>query len=260
MAPREAAVRDCFLRTAVCAPHPLGGAARSQVDVMSSTFSKVYRTRHPRGDFRWRPLSRRALLQSAMAFTPGVMPQPAGSLALMRLSVLKLLGTSYRRGESETHGILPVIVWIHGFRPNLHDGANSDEAGSYTRAISPGIAVTINYRLNIFAFSRMKATTEIPASGLATTRLWIISSAQVGTQEYCHFVGILDHITISVESVGPRTCPAPSPHRPVAGLFPRAIAESGPCQWQYYPQQQTRTASEARRRNDRHLKSAAPDL
>jgi len=137
---------------------------------------------------------------------------------------------------------LPVIVWIHGGTQMVTTGSEYDGSWLVTRG-TPVIAVTINYRLNIFAFfAHAQLTAENPAIGSGN---YAILDQQFALQwvkrNIANFGGDPDNVTIAGNSGGGQAVCILLASPPAAGLFQRAITESAPCQDQYYP---TLTASE----------------
>ena len=67
--------------------------------------------------------------------------------------------------HKSSHDKLPVIVWIHGGAQQVTTGSEYDGSWLVTRG-TPVIVVTINYRLNIFAFfAHAELTAEDAAMG-----------------------------------------------------------------------------------------------
>jgi para-nitrobenzyl esterase len=137
---------------------------------------------------------------------------------------------------------LPVIVWIHGGTQITTTGSEYDGSWLVTRG-TPVIAVTINYRLNIFAFfAHAELTAENPAIGSGNyAALDQQFALQWVTRNIASFGGDPDNVTIAGNSGGGQAVCILLVSPPAAGLFQRAITESAPCQDQYYP---TLTASE----------------
>jgi para-nitrobenzyl esterase len=201
----------------------------------------------PVGNFRWAP-PQPVVPWSGIrnALTPGSPCPQTGRLASINEDCLYLnvWGPHNEEAEGRPHGRLPVIVWIHGGGQVSTTGSEYDGSRLVTRG-QPVIAVTINYRLNIFAFfAHAGLTAEIPDLGSGNyATLDQQYALRWVRKNIANFGGDPDNITIAGESGGAQAVCILLASPPAAGLFQRAISESGPCQWQYYP---TRTASEAR--------------
>jgi para-nitrobenzyl esterase len=122
------------------------------------------------------------------------------------------------------HRPLPVMVWIHG--GGLTGGAGSIYDGSVLAPKGGVIVVTINYRLSAFGFLALPSLDNEGASGdyglmdqQAALR-WVQRNARA-------FGGNPRNVTIFGESAGGASVCANMASPAAAGLFSRAIAESG---------------------------------
>jgi para-nitrobenzyl esterase len=124
---------------------------------------------------------------------------------------------------------LPVMVWIHGGGFVL--GAGSDYDGSALAAKGNLIVVTINYRLGPFGFLALKGlANEDPHRSSGD---YGIEDQQAALRwvkaNIARFGGDPRNVTIFGESAGAGSVCLHVVSPQSAGLFDKAIAESGPC-------------------------------
>jgi len=127
---------------------------------------------------------------------------------------------------------LPVLVWIHGGGYILGSGGDGAYDGQAFSETTHSVVVTINYRLGPFGFLAMPELKQedpaLPSSGnygLQDQRAalaWVKANAAV-------FGGDPERITIFGESAGGASVCQHMASPASAGLFARAIIESGPC-------------------------------
>ncbi|NUO50322.1 MAG: carboxylesterase family protein [Polyangiaceae bacterium] len=126
----------------------------------------------------------------------------------------------------------PVMVWIHGGGFKVGSGGDSAYDGRALSEATGTVVVTINYRLGVFGFlglPELKAEDpQYPSSGnygiddqRAAFR-WVKENAPA-------FGGDPERITIFGESAGGASVCQHLVSPKSAGLFSRAIIESGPC-------------------------------
>jgi para-nitrobenzyl esterase len=135
-----------------------------------------------------------------------------------------------------------IIAAGHRLDQQITTGSEYDGSWLVTRG-TPVIAVTINYRLNIFAFfAHAQLNAEDPTMGsgnyAALDQQFALNWVK---RNIANFGGDPYKVTIAGESGGGQAVCILLASPPAAGLFQRAITESAPCQDQYYP---TLTASE----------------
>ncbi len=199
----------------------------------------------PVGDLRWRepqPLPRWTGTRRAGSFGPAC-SQVTGGGDLFRATIAKAFGINppklrrvkfsedclylniftespYRQAKR------PVMVWIHGGSFLHGTGAHYD----MRRLVRKGVvAVTINYRLGVLGFlPHPELTAESPqgASGNygildQIEALWWVK------RNIASFGGDPDNVTIFGESAGGQSVTQLMISPPAAGLFHRAISESG---------------------------------
>lgn len=121
---------------------------------------------------------------------------------------------------------LPVMTWIHGGA--YLTGAGSQYDGTQLANAAHAIVVTINYRLGIFGFMALDAlTAEAPAGnyGLQDQQAalrWVQRNID-------RFGGDPKRVTIFGQSAGGSSVCQQVVSPAAAGLFQRAIMQSGPC-------------------------------
>lgn len=127
---------------------------------------------------------------------------------------------------------MPVMVWIHGGGFIIGQGSYTTEDGQRLALRKNVVVVTVNYRLGIFGFLAHHAlTAEDPAHPTSgnygiedqTAALrWVRDNISA-------FGGDPDNVTIFGQSAGGISVCAQLASPPAAGLFHRAIIQSGPC-------------------------------
>ncbi len=220
------------------------GSVRGKVtsDGAVNVFKGIPYAAAPVGELRWRaprpPISWPGIRDAIDAGSP--CPQ-SGRLASTNEDCLHLNVWAPRGAQRQN---LPVMVFIHG------GGQRSSAAHEYnadwlvTRG-TPVIYVSMNYRLNIFAFYAHKAlTAEGPELGSGNyAALDQLQALRWVQDNIASFGGDPTNVTIFGESGGAQAVCVLMASPPARGLFHRAISQSGPCQWQYYP---SLTASETK--------------
>jgi len=122
---------------------------------------------------------------------------------------------------------LPVMVWIHGGA--FTGGTGSDYDGAAIAAKGDVIVVTINYRLSAFGFLALPALDN--EGGADSSGDFGLLDQQAALRWVQHnaaaFGGDARNVTEFGESAGAASVCANMASPPAAGLFARAIAESG---------------------------------
>jgi para-nitrobenzyl esterase len=127
---------------------------------------------------------------------------------------------------------MPVMVWLHGGGFIVGQGSYSDGDGLELAAQNKVVVVTINYRLGVFGFMAHPALSEEdpahPGSGnygiedqTAALR-WVRDNISA-------FGGDPDRVTVFGQSAGAISVCAQLASPLAAGLFQRAVIQSGPC-------------------------------
>jgi len=132
----------------------------------------------------------------------------------------------YTPPEASATSPLPVMVWIHGGA--YLTGAGSQYDGSQLALKARAIVVTVNYRLGIFGMLALDALTQENAAGnhalqdqQAALR-WV--QRNIG-----QFGGDQNRVTLFGQSAGGSSVCQQLVSPRAAGLFQRAILQSGPC-------------------------------
>jgi para-nitrobenzyl esterase len=188
----------------------------------------------PVGELRWKaphpPLPWSGIRYAIDAGSP--CPQ-TGRLASSNEDCLYLNVWAPHHGPKRN---LPVMVFIHGGGQRV-SAANEYNADWLLTRGAPVVYVSMNYRLNIFAFFAHKAlTAEDPTLGSGNYATLDQQQALRWVRDnIANFGGDPRNITIFGESGGAQAVcvllASPAAH----GLFQKAIIESGPCQWQFFP-------------------------
>ncbi|HSV83774.1 MAG TPA: carboxylesterase family protein [Ramlibacter sp.] len=237
--PMSAATPDGRVTVATTA-----GAVRGKLtsDGAVEVFKGIPFAAPPIGELRWKaprpPVPWQGVREAVDAGSP--CPQ-TGRLASTNEDCLHLnVWTPHRRPG----GKLPVMVFLHGGGQRESAGHEYNADWLVTRG-TPVVYVGINYRLNIFAFfAHPGLTAEDPQLGAGNyAALDQIQALRWVRDNIASFGGDPGNVTIFGESGGAQAVCVLLASPPARGLFHRAISQSGPCQWQYFP---SLTASEQR--------------
>ncbi|MCX4782188.1 carboxylesterase/lipase family protein [Streptomyces sp. NBC_01264] len=218
------------------------GAVRGREAAGYRTFEGIPYAAPPTGPLRWRlpePAARWAGVRDAGApgarcvQLPAVGPGgPSGSEDCLFLNVTvpgdatgaghptRTAGTSQRAG---TAGAPPVMVWFHG--GGFMNGAGDLYRAGRLASASGAVVVTVNYRLGIFGLLGHPALHGAPDFALADQQAalrWVRANA-------ARFGGDPGNVTVFGESAGGLSVCLHLTSPASAGLFHRAIAQSGSC-------------------------------
>ena len=124
----------------------------------------------------------------------------------------------------------PVLVWIHGGGFSGGTGGTPIYDGTALARRGDAVVVTINYRLGALGFVNLNEVTggRVPATGneglldQVKALEWVRDNIEA-------FGGDPDRVTIFGESAGGMSVGALMAFAPAAGLFHRAIPQSGAC-------------------------------
>ena len=189
------------------------------------TFEGIPYAAPPVGRLRWAPPHRAAPWSGVRDATrPGsACPQPAGEVPggstdedCLHLNVTTPDGAGPARPR-------PVIVWMHGGGFTTGAGSSYDAHRMATRG--DVVVVTVNYRLGALGFLAHSGLPGAGTFGLADQQAalrWV--RAEIGA-----FGGDAHNVTLAGESAGGYSVCAQLASPAAAGLFDRAIIESGPC-------------------------------
>ncbi|MFJ9338999.1 carboxylesterase/lipase family protein [Streptomyces sp. NPDC101733] len=200
------------------------GPVRGRAHGAYATYEGLPYAAAPVGPQRWRP-PRPAPRRTGVldAGTPGArcvqLPAlgpggPSGSEDCLFLNVTAPTGPERDR---------PVMVWFHGGGFRLGAGDLYRPGPLVTRG--GAVVVTVNYRLGIFGFLGHPELGGAPGFGLADQQAalrWVRANAT-------RFGGDPERVTVFGESAGGLSVCAHLVSPASAGLFARAISQSGPC-------------------------------
>jgi carboxylesterase type B len=122
-----------------------------------------------------------------------------------------------------SHKARPVMVWIHGGGFTAGSGSMYDARWLATK--NDAVVVTVNYRLGVFGYFGYPGLPGSGAFGLADQQAalkWVQRNARA-------FGGNPGNVTIFGESAGGLSVCAQLASPRAAGLFAKAIIQSGPC-------------------------------
>jgi para-nitrobenzyl esterase len=220
------------------------GSVRGKVsgDGAVDVFRGVPYAAPPVGELRWKPPRPPVPWQGSRdAFEAGSPCPQSGRLASTNEDCLYLnIWAPHRRPEQE----MPVMVFIHG-GGQRQSAAHEYNADWLVTRGTPVVYVSMNYRLNVFAFlAHKELTAEEPELGSGNYALLDqLQALRWVRDNIANFGGDPDNVTIFGESGGAQAVCILLTSPPAQGYFHRAISQSGPCQWQLYP---SLAASEAR--------------
>ncbi|MFE3163112.1 carboxylesterase/lipase family protein [Streptomyces sp. NPDC059224] len=201
------------------------GALRGSAEDGYRTFQGIPYAAAPVGDLRWappRPASPWTGVRDATR--PGsACPQQAGEVPggstdedCLHLNVTAPAGTSPRTPK-------PVIVWLHG--GGFTTGAGSSYDAHRLAVRGDAVVVTVNYRLGALGFLGHSGLPGSGTFGLADQQAalrWVRGNIRA-------FGGDDRNVTLAGESAGGFSVCAQLASPSAAGLFDRAIIQSGPC-------------------------------
>jgi para-nitrobenzyl esterase len=203
-------------------------------DGAADVFKGIFYAAPPIGDLRWKaPRPPASWSDVRDAFEAGSPCPQTGRLASTNEDCLYLNVWAPHRAARRD---LPVMVFIHGGGQRA-SAANEYNADWLVTRGTPVVYVSMNYRLNIFAFFAHKAlTAEDPELGSGNYAALNQQQALRWVRDNIgNFGGDPGNVTIFGESGGAQAVCVLLASPPARGLFHRAISQSGPCQWQYYP-------------------------
>ena len=199
------------------------------------TFLGIPYAAPPEGDLHWRPPAPHAawteplVAKAAGRACPQVNPLSGDYVSTSREDCLTVnVWTPEMLGESP----LPVLVWIHGGAFTLGSGGDYSYNGQNLSEATGAVVVTLNYRLGPFGFLALPELEAEDAAhpssggyGIEDQRAalaWVKANAAA-------FGGDPENVTIFGESAGGISVCHHLVSPQSAGLFQRAIIESGPC-------------------------------
>lgn len=173
------------------------------------------RWRNPRPPAKWQGVRDATKPAPACAQQPGEVPDGSTAEDCLYLNVT----TPASQGDEPK----PVIVWLHGGGFYMGTGGNYDAGRMATRG--DAIVVTVNYRLGVFGLFGHPGLRGSGAFGLADQQAalrWVQRSIDA-------FGGDPDNVTLAGQSAGAVSTCAQLTSPSAAGLFDKAIMQSGSC-------------------------------
>lgn len=180
----------------------------------------------PTGPLRWRAPVPAATWQGVRDATTAAqrcvqMPTPGAGAVVGSEDCLYLnitMPTAKPAGRKR-----PVLVWMHGGA--FLGGSGSDYSGEQLAVRGDTVVVTVNYRLGIFGYFGHPWLGSAPPFGLADQQAalrWVQANAE-------RFGGDPGNVTLFGESAGALSVCAHLTSPTAAGLFRRAVLQSGSC-------------------------------
>ncbi|MGW1076565.1 carboxylesterase/lipase family protein [Streptomyces sp. NPDC002537] len=160
--------------------------------------------------------------ERCVQLSPGAPDKTVGSEDCLYLNVTAPTGRAAGRGR-------PVMVWVHG--GGFTSGGGSDYPSERLAAQGGAVVVTLNYRLGALGFFGHPALGGAPDFGLADQQAalrWVRANA-------ARFGGDPRNVTLFGESAGGLSTCAQLISPGSAGLFHKAIVQSGSCMTQMPP-------------------------
>lgn len=209
------------------------GPVRGFVAQGSETYLGIPYAKPPLAELRWRPPQPVVPWQDVLDATdlPPSCPQfaPPFNMLMGDEDCLYLnIWTPQRKPDKP----MPVMVWIHGGGFTAGKAAYTAQDGQKLAAQSNSVVVAMNYRLGVFGFladgDLSAEDANHPVSGnygiedQAAALRWVRDNIAA-------FGGDPDKVTIFGQSAGGVSVCAQLSSPASAGLFQRAIIQSGPC-------------------------------
>jgi para-nitrobenzyl esterase len=139
-------------------------------------------------------------------------------------------GASAAQGGSAATAPRPVMVFVHG--GGFVGGTSTQYDGSTLASQGNVIVVTVNYRLGALGYLSTPELAAEPGNDAGTYALQDITAALRWLRSnVTAFGGDPDNVTLFGQSAGSANICSLLASPPAAGLFQRAIMESGPCTW-----------------------------
>src|SRR3990172_1381547 len=212
---------------------PVLGQAHSALPVCE--YKGIPYAAAPVGELRWKPPKRsepRTEVLKALAFGHRCISGGSGSGAPEKM--LPAMGEDclnlniWRPAKS---GSFPVMVWIHGGSLQTGTGAEPLYWGDKLTAQEDVVVVSINYRLNFYGFMAHAGLSKEDADGSSGNYglLDQVAALMWVKENIAGFEGDASSVTIFGESAGGWSVCNLLATPLAAGLFHRAVIESGGC-------------------------------
>ncbi len=190
----------------------------------------------PVGDLRWKPPTGPAAWTDTLVTTER--PNGCSQEAFAGLPIPGFVASEdclYLNVDTPAEGTgLPVMVWIHGGGFTLGEGVQADggTAGDVIARQTGTVVVSMNYRLGQLGFlAHSELTAESPDNASGNYGLMDQTAALNWVRDnIIAFGGDPDNVTIFGESAGAFSVCSHLVSRQSAGLFHKAILQSGSCE------------------------------
>ncbi|WP_370410343.1 carboxylesterase/lipase family protein [Streptomyces fradiae] len=134
----------------------------------------------------------------------------------------------YRPPQARPGARLPVLLWIHGGA--YTQGTGTQFGGQTLARLTGSVVVSINYRLGQLGYLELDGLADEDGTGSGSWGLMDQIAALTWTRDnVAAFGGDPGNITVSGQSAGSGSVCALLASPRAAGLFSRAILQSGPC-------------------------------
>ncbi|MGW0392663.1 carboxylesterase/lipase family protein [Streptomyces sp. NPDC003042] len=204
-----------------------GGPVRGRAHGAYDTFEGIPYAAAPTGPLRWRlprpPPRRSGVLDAGAPGARCVQLPPLGPGGPTGAEDCLYLNVTAPSGGVRAGRARPVMVWFHG--GGFRNGAGDPYRPEPLTVAGDVVVVTVNYRLGIFGLFGHPALGGAPGFALADQQAalrWVRVNAG-------RFGGDPDRVTVFGESAGGLSVCAHLVSPASAGLFQRAIVQSGSC-------------------------------
>ncbi|MGW6442533.1 carboxylesterase/lipase family protein [Lentzea sp. NPDC055074] len=200
------------------------GVVRGTVTGQVRTFGNIPFAAPPVGENRWRdpqPVTRWQGVRDAT--TPAPMCAQGAGLGRPPSQTEDCLYLNVTTPADPARKARPVMVWIHG--GSFVSGGASMYDATWLASENDAVVVTVNYRLGVFGFFGHPGLAGSGTFGLADQQAalrWVQRNARA-------FGGDARNVTVFGESAGALSICAQLASPRAAGLFAKAIIQSGPC-------------------------------
>ncbi|MFE9533200.1 carboxylesterase/lipase family protein [Streptomyces sp. NPDC006691] len=203
----------------------LAGAVRGSVREGYRVFEGVPYAAPPVGALRWAPPRPAAPWRGVRAATrpASACAQPAGEVPGGSISEDCLYLNVTAPSDATPSRPRPVVVWLHG--GGFTSGAGSSYDAHRMAVRGDVVVVTVNYRLGALGFLGRAGLPGSGTFGLADQQ----AALRYVQRNIGAFGGDGQNVTLAGESAGAYAVCAQLASPSAAGLFQRAIMESGPC-------------------------------
>jgi para-nitrobenzyl esterase len=209
------------------------GPVQGYLENNSHSYLGIPYARPPVGDLRWRPPQPIAAWEAVLDATELAQscPQFAPPFNVL-MGEEDCLYLNVWIPENRPKQPMPVMVWIHGGGFTAGKAAYSEADGQRLAAQTGSVVVAMNYRLGVFGFLAHQALTGEDASHPTSGNYGIedqTAALRWVRDNIAAFGGDPGNVTIFGQSAGGVSVCAQLASPSSAGLFHRAVIQSGPC-------------------------------